>query len=211
MNDLYSGIFTFTRQKILTESLSDVHMHCAAIISATTPTGWGYPDGVVSFRSKVRQSIRNQLKQQKIYNAFLSLITCYYIKDYPGIYIIRKYLNNNQLHENMPCTLSAANLVLQKTFNRPTGELVGQLLSFYNNNGGFRATNTTKVPDLLSTSVALYALYFAGADLRMIKPDCLDFINSLYPEGGFCGNIMDRDPDIEYTFYGLLALGALAE
>lgn len=72
------------------------------------------------------------------------------------------------------------------------------------------ATKTTKAADLLSTAVALYSLYFAGADLRKIRPACLDYIDSLFHNGGFSANSIDPDTDIEYTFYGLLALGALA-
>jgi hypothetical protein len=45
----------------------------------------------------------------------------------------------------------------------------------------------------------------------MIKPDCLDFIDSMFKNGGFGGNVLDQDPDIEYTFYGLIALGSLAD
>ncbi|NSW95909.1 MAG: hypothetical protein HPY62_14460, partial [Bacteroidales bacterium] len=68
-----------------------------------------------------------------------------------------------------------------------------------------------KVPDLLSTAVSLYALNYADSDLTEIRPDCLTFIDNLFMGGGFAGTVFDTEPDIEYTFYGLLALGALAE
>ncbi|MGE5420888.1 MAG: hypothetical protein ACM3UT_11925 [Chloroflexota bacterium] len=77
--------------------------------------------------------------------------------------------------------------------------------------GGFKAVKAAPVPDLLSTAVSLYALRFAGHDLRMIKPACLAFIDLLYNDGGFSANVVDPDPDIEYTFYGFLALGSLAD
>jgi len=77
-------------------------------------------------------------------------------------------------------------------------------------NGSFAAVKNAPVGDLLSTGVALYALKVAGADIRKIAPDCLEYIDSLYSDGGFCATILDPDPDVEYTFYGLLALGALA-
>jgi prenyltransferase beta subunit len=158
----------------------------------------------------VKQSIRIQLKQQKIYNAFLSLLTCYYTRDYFGVYMIRKHLGSREQDSELSCTLSAASLVLQKTFGKPKEKLVKQVFSFYNNQGGFMATKTTRVADLLSTAVALYSLYFAGADLRKIRPACLEYVDSLFQNGGFSANSFDPDTDIEYTFYGLLALGALA-
>jgi hypothetical protein len=204
MNELFPAIFKFAWQKIRSESLSDVDLHCAAIVTSDTPAGWGYPAGVVN----LKKAIRDQLKQQKIYNSFLSLLTCYYLRDYYGIYIIRKYLGKIP-HTDIPCSLLAAELVLHTTFKRKTDSLVRQLLSYYDNHGGFKATRATRGADLLSTSVALYALKFADFDLRTVRPDCLDYVDSLYDDGGFAANTYDPDTDIEYTFYGLLALGAL--
>lgn len=206
MEPMYPVIEKFAQQKIKSESLSDVHLHCAAIITAADSNGIIPARG---FRSLVKQSIRAQLKQRKTYNAFLSLLTCYYTRDYSGIYVIGKYLDALEPNSEMPCSLAAAGLVLQKTFNRPAGDLMKQVLSYYNN-GGFKATRATRTADLLSTAVALYSLSFAGADLRMIRPDSLSYIDSLYHDGGFCANSFDPDTDIEYTFYGLLAMGALA-
>ena len=85
------------------------------------------------------------------------------------------------------------------------------LLSFYRGNGGFAALKKAPIEDLLSTAVALYALRFVDADLKEIKPDCLTFVDGLYLNGGFRATELDFDIDIEYTFYGLLALGALAD
>lgn len=205
--EIFPSLENFVQQKIKSETLPDVYMHCAAIIIASesykTLTNGG-------FKSRVIKSIREQLKTQKIYNAFLSLLTCYYIRDFSGIYFISKYLTGLELHENMPCSVTAAGLVLQKTFNRPVEELVKQVYTFYDQAGGFKATKATKSADLLSTAVALYALNFAGADLRMIRAQCLEFVDSLFIDGGFSANHFDPDTDIEYTFYGLLALGALA-
>jgi hypothetical protein len=65
--------------------------------------------------------------------------------------------------------------------------------------------------DLLSTGVALYALRFVKHDLRIMKPECLEYVDSLYANGGFCATVLDPGADVEYTFYGLLALGALAK
>ncbi len=77
--------------------------------------------------------------------------------------------------------------------------------------GGFAATPTAPLPDLLSTASALHSLAGLGADLTPIRDKCLDFVDSLWTNaGGFHGHWGDDFLDVEYTFYGLLALGQLA-
>ena len=71
--------------------------------------------------------------------------------------------------------------------------------------GGFSAAQNAPVPDLLSTATVLFTLYNYG-----IKPavDPLDFIDAHWHEsGGFTATLLDDHCDVEYTFYGLLALG----
>lgn len=82
-------------------------------------------------------------------------------------------------------------------------------MSFYKGGGGFSAFQDAPLPDLLSTAVALFALRFTGCDLRNIRPECFEFINNAYSNGGFSAGEYDLQTDVEYTFYGLLALGAL--
>ena len=77
--------------------------------------------------------------------------------------------------------------------------------------GGFFAAPIAPMPDLLSTAVALHALAGMGFDLAPIKEDCLDYVDSLWVnKGAFYGNWGDDHLDLEYTFYGLLALGHLS-
>jgi hypothetical protein len=85
-----------------------------------------------------------------------------------------------------------------------------KLKSFYRPNGGFAAVLHAPTEDLLSTAVSLYALFFLNADIRMIKPDCLIFVDELYNNGGFRSTSSDTMTDVEYTFYGLLALGSMS-
>jgi hypothetical protein len=81
----------------------------------------------------------------------------------------------------------------------------------YHPGGGFRAIPDAPIPDLLSTAVILHALDGLQMPLANIKEACLDFVDSLWTnQGGFHGNWADDDLDIEYTYYGLLALGHLA-
>ena len=74
-------------------------------------------------------------------------------------------------------------------------------------NGGFCAASDSPVPDLLSTATALFILqcykekpcYNPGKFLEA------HWLNS----GGFCPSLIDETSDVEYTFYGLLALGTI--
>ena len=78
--------------------------------------------------------------------------------------------------------------------------------------GGFRAVPGAPIPDLLSTATALHAL--AALEQRVpsvVHERCMDFIDSLWTnEGGFHGHWADEFVDVEYTYYGLIALGHLA-
>src|SRR5206468_311855 len=77
--------------------------------------------------------------------------------------------------------------------------------------GGFYAAPAAPIPDLLSTATALHALAGMRVDLEPIKEPCLDFIDSLWVNrGAFFGTWMDDEPDCEYTYYALLALGHLS-
>jgi prenyltransferase beta subunit len=84
------------------------------------------------------------------------------------------------------------------------------LLDRCHSNGGFLATPSTPVPDLLSTATALHALAALHVPLNGIHEACLDFVDSLWTNrGGFYGSWLDDALDCEYTYYGLLALGHL--
>lgn len=90
-------------------------------------------------------------------------------------------------------------------------ETAGWLLRCHDAQGGFRAFPGAPMPDLLSTAVALHALDGLEADFSGIRESCLDYLDSLWTnEGGFHGNWADDVLDVEYTYYGLLALGHLA-
>lgn len=207
LEELQTSTYTYLETEIKQNNITGVHLYCAAILYVKLGTD---PVFKKQLQQKVRQNLDAQLKNQQVYGAFLSLLACYYLEDYRGLYLIRKQIKTFHKGASLPCPVMAALLVLQKSFKKPVDDLVSGLFSFYGRKGGFKATHDAPVSDLLSTAVALYALMYAGADLRKIKPECLVFIDSLYQNGGFGGNVIDPDPDIEYTFYGLLALGALA-
>jgi prenyltransferase beta subunit len=87
----------------------------------------------------------------------------------------------------------------------------GWLLGRAHPDGGFLATPRAPLPDLLSTATALHALAGLAVDFSPLREALLDFIDTLWSaEGGFHGHWADDFLDVEYTSYGLLALGHLA-
>lgn len=72
--------------------------------------------------------------------------------------------------------------------------------------GGFYASDMAPIPDLLSTAVALFTLRLIGVK----AVDASDFIQAHWLDsGGFAPTLYDDYSDVEYVFYGLLALGTV--
>ena len=87
---------------------------------------------------------------------------------------------------------------------KPT-EDVTYLYERQDESGGFCATGQGFLPDLLSTATALFVLRCYGINPR-INP--ASFIEAHWLEsGGFAPTLAEENSDIEYTFYGILALG----
>ena len=78
--------------------------------------------------------------------------------------------------------------------------------------GGFLAHPQAPMPDLLSTATALHALACLEESLSPERTDAgLDFVDSLWTnDGAFHGHWAEDLLDVEYTYYGLLALGHLS-
>ena len=83
--------------------------------------------------------------------------------------------------------------------------LIGWLTARQNETGGFHASEIAPIPDLLSTAVALFTLRLIGehpqSASRFIEAHWLDI-------GSFAPTLLDEYSDVEYLFYGLLALGS---
>ena len=109
-------------------------------------------------------------------------------------------------------TATAAAVTLCRHLGLPVpGSTVDWLLRQRHPGGGFLATPGAPLPDLLSTATALHALVSLEADIAPLREPCLDFVDSLWSaSGGFHGHWADDDLDVEYTSYGLLALGHLS-
>jgi hypothetical protein len=107
---------------------------------------------------------------------------------------------------------TAAALTLYRRMSWPApGEAPTWLLRCLSEQGGFLPFPMAPMPDLLTTAVVLHGLSGSGANLAPLKDLCLDYVDSLWSaEGGFHGNWTDHVLDVEYTYYGLLALGHLS-
>jgi hypothetical protein len=107
---------------------------------------------------------------------------------------------------------TAAAVTVQRRLSRPVEpRAIEWLQARHLPGGGFCASPSVPVPDLLSTATALHALSGAHASLEPLKEPCLDFVDSLWTNsGGFYGSWGDTVQDCEYTFYALLALGHLS-
>jgi len=122
-----------------------------------------------------------------------------------------KMLSRIEVNEHSPCSEIAAKVFLLKMLGKDGSDEQLLLLSFASESGGFRAFQHLERADMLSTAVALFALKNAGCDLRLLKPSSLDFIQQNFIDGAFLSGDGDPTADLEYTFYGLLALGTLAD
>jgi len=109
-------------------------------------------------------------------------------------------------------TATAAAVALLRQFNEPPPKEFGPwLLAQAWPDGGFVAMPNAPMPDLLSTATALHALASMKFPFDHIREPCLDFLDTLWTnEGGFHGHWADDHLDVEYTSYGLLALGHLS-
>lgn len=200
------GLKQYSWEVINDDKLDGLYLQCAVILYAKL-------FGAETLTSDMRKHISTRINtsvRKEVYPGFISMLTFYYIQDYRGLNVIRKLSEAMQNDPAAPCPVTAALLVLKHCLNKSEDQLATRLSGFYMKDGSYGAVNQAPAGDLLSTSVALYASGFVKTDIRLIKPDCLAYIDSLYSGGGFCATKDDVIPDIEYTFYGLLALGALS-
>ena len=103
-------------------------------------------------------------------------------------------------------TTAALSVIGQLTGYRPHRALT-YLWDSQLSSGGFSATAVSPVPDLLSTATALFTL--KNYDVTPRYP-AADFVEAHWlANGGFAPTLMEEESDVEYLFYGLLALGSL--
>lgn len=125
------------------------------------------------------------------------------------------YANDTQTHSPSTPATAAAITICHYLDESVPDQTLNWLQKQVHEQGGFAAVSEHAAfigPDLLSTATAIHALSLIQANLSHLRESCLDYLDTLWaPEGGFCGNLMDRTLDCEYTYYGLLALGHLSQ
>jgi prenyltransferase beta subunit len=109
-------------------------------------------------------------------------------------------------------TVTAAAVLVMHELDAPVDRAAGLwLLDRCHPRGGFFASPSAPVPDLLSTATALHALAAVHVPMAGLAEPCLDFVDSLWcNRGGFFGTWADDAIDCEYTYYALLSLGHLS-
>jgi hypothetical protein len=228
LKEVLESLKVFVKAEITSKDLKGVPLFCAAILYSKL-----FKTDRTSL--KLSEKIKLELKssdQHIQYSSFMGFLALYYLEDFFTLKnLLKTFEAGSSLHQqisksahqhintsvhqristsaHLPCPVTAANAILRELTGKPDHFSEVKIKSFYRNNGGFAALLNTPAEDLLSTGIALYALKFINADLRLIKPDCLSFVDDLYSEGGFRATQLDFETDIEYTFYGLLALGSL--
>lgn len=147
------------------------------------------------------------------YRSFVLFLTLDAVFPFPAISkrLSWRISSGTTVDQHSPCSEVAAKVFLQKMMNQDGTEEQKLLTSFICESGGFKAFQHLQQADMLSTAVALFALKDDGSDLRLLKPACLGFIQSNFADGAFLSGDGDQTADLEYTFYGLLALGVLAK
>jgi prenyltransferase beta subunit len=206
VTDAIDPLKNFIKKKVTESNLSGVNLYCSAILYAKLH---GTDDLTQKLGRRITEELKNSQAKQAEYSNFMGFLALYYLDDFLALKRLISQYKSNVLRKELPCPVTAANTILLSLAGRNDRSGENRLKSFYRGNGGFAAVSHAPFEDLLSTGVALYALNFIDADTRLMKPDCLSFIDGLYENGGFRSTQSDFETDVEYTFYGLLALGSL--
>jgi hypothetical protein len=159
-----------------------------------------------------RSSWKERYSINLSYRSFVLFLTLDAVLPFRGLIkrFSGKMLSRVEVNEHSPCSEIAAKVFLLKMLGKDGSDEQQLLRSFASESGGFRAFQHLEQADMLSTAVTLFALKNAGCDLRLLTPGCLDFIQQNFNNGAFLSGDGDQTTDLEYTFYGLLALGTLA-
>ena len=207
VKDVLEPARNYIKNLVQNSHLTGVHLYCGAILYSKLI---GSDETSEKLRRQIISDLRISISEQPEYSGFLGILALYYLEDYRNIqHVVNQYKRSVTIKENTPCPVVAANAVIQAMGGIKSSGNAEAMYSFRRENGGFAALHRAPSDDLLSTGVALYALHFLEADIRLIKPDCLGFIDNLYDNGGFRSTPEDYMTDVEYTFYGLLALGSM--
>lgn len=149
--------------------------------------------------------IEERWNRDSVYHAFLAWGALQDLGRTPAPFPV----HDASLAQTTPTTAAAVTLLRQMQQPAPP-EAVAWLLARAHPAGGFTATADAPMPDLLSTATALHALSGQKVSFAHLKEPTLDFIDTLWTGKAFCGSWADDEPDSEYTYYALLAMGHLS-
>ena len=117
------------------------------------------------------------------------------------------FVNHPKSKQGVSST-TAAGIILLNTLGYSIFESSEWLKEQIQTHGGFLAGEEVPVADVLSTATSLFSLEITVGASDEIKSKAAEFVGlHLDDSGGFFGSIADQIPDVEYTFYGLLAIG----
>jgi prenyltransferase beta subunit len=120
------------------------------------------------------------------------------------------YRNPAATQQGMLLSTVAALQVIRHLSDRIDEQALSWIKSQYQPVGGFTASAANPLPDMLSTAVALFTWAVCGESLASIRQPVGNFVDDHWDScGGFRATVLDDICDCEYTYYGLLALGAL--
>ncbi|MEI6140080.1 MAG: prenyltransferase/squalene oxidase repeat-containing protein [Mariniphaga sp.] len=206
VNEVFEPLKKYISATVAAGNLTGVYRYCGAVLYAKLV-------GLDEVTEKLRKEIVSELLlsnvKQPEYSSFLAILALFYLEDYLNIQRVVNRFKRSLNLKGHPCPVVAATAVMTGMAGNTQSEAIEALKSFYRGHGGFAAVLRAPEEDLLSTGVALFALHFLDADIRLIKPECLFFVDDLYLDGGFRATPTDFQTDVEYTFYGLLALGSM--
>ena len=161
----------------------------------------------------VKMAFQKGKQVNTAYRFFLLLLSfdAFYGNNLYIIFLMKLFLLFYKVPADAPCSIFSALIMAKHMAGRKVQKDVGQLFSYFETSKGFKSFKEVENADLLSTAVALFTLKTVGADIRIVVPDCLDFVQQNYDQGAFLSGDGDEVQDLEYTFYGLLTLGMLSK
>lgn len=155
------------------------------------------------FHTKINLTVQESRHQDTVYGRFFDFIESEVRSKGQGAWSKGQDVRGEKAE-----TTNAACCVL--TMQHQMGQkldaaCVDCLLQRQDETGGFYASEQAPIPDLLSTAVGLFTLRLIGKEVK----DATPFIEAHWLDnGGFAPTIYDEYSDVEYVFYGLLALGS---
>ena len=145
---------------------------------------------------------------QVSYNSFLTMLVVETLVGHPSLLVrkARRIIKKITVNEAMPISELFSVLILKCQLGEPFEEEMRLISGYFTGNSGFRIYPHVSNADLLSTAVALFAMKHCGIDRRLYAPSAIQFVESQFSDGAFLSGDGDLTRDLEYTFYGLLAL-----